>query len=85
MAEEKLIGRISHYFGKVNVGIIELSDALKVGDMIHVKGHTADFTQRIASMQVEHVVVDEGKSGDSVGIKIDQKVHEHDSVYKVIG
>ena len=85
MAEEKLIGRISHYFGKVNVGIIELSDALKVGDTIHVKGHSADFTQPISSMQIEHADVNEGKPGDSVGIKIDQKVHDHDSVSKVIG
>ena len=85
MAEEKLIGRISHYFGKVSVGIIELSDALKVGDTIHVKGHSADFAQSISSMQIEHADVNEGKPGDSVGIKIDQKVHEHDSVYKVIG
>ncbi|MBU4376519.1 MAG: hypothetical protein KKD29_03475 [Candidatus Omnitrophica bacterium] len=85
MAEEKLIGRISHYFGKPGVGIIELSDALKVGDTIHVKGSSADFTQQVSSMQIEHVIVDEGKAGDPVGIKIDQKVHEHDSVYKVIG
>ena len=81
--EERLIGRITHFYGKPGVGIIELSDSLKIGDMIHIKGHMSDFTQTIASMQIEHASVDEAKSGDCIGIKIDQKVHENDSVYKV--
>ena len=81
--EEKLIGKIVHYYGHLNVGIIELSDVLKVGDTIHMKGHTSDFTQQISSMQIEHAEVNEAKAGDSVGIKVDQKVHENDSVYKV--
>ena len=84
MAEEKLIGKISHHFGKVSVGIIELSDALKVGDTIHIKGHTSDFTQQVSSMQIEHAEVTEGKTGDSVGIKVDQKVHENDEVFKIV-
>jgi putative protease len=83
--EEKLIGKITHYFGKISVGIIGLSDALKVGDTIHIKGHSSDFNQQISSMQVEHAEVTEAKAGDAVGIKVDQKVHEHDEVYKVIG
>ena len=82
--EERLIGKIVHFYGNINVGIIELSDALKVGDTVHIKGHTSDFTQQISSMQIEHAKVDEAKTGDSVGIKVDQKVHEHDAVYKVI-
>jgi len=81
--EEKEIGKITHYFGNINVGIIELSDALKVGEKIHVKGHTADFTQDVSSMEIEHVVVSEAKSGDAVGIKLSQKVHQNDRVYKV--
>ena len=85
MAEEKLIGKIAHYYGHINVGIIGLSDALKVGDTIHIKGHTSDFTQQISSMQIEHADVSEAKAGDLAGIKLDQKVHEHDSVFKVIG
>jgi len=83
--EEKLIGKITHYYGNINVGIIELSDVLKAGDKIHIKGHASDFTQQIASMQIEHASVSEANVGDQVGIKVDQKVHEHDSVYKVIG
>ena len=83
MAEEKLIGKVTHFFGKPGVGIVELSDILKVGDTIHIKGHTSDITQQVSSMQLEHEDISEGKSGDSVGIKIGQKVHEHDSVYKI--
>ena len=82
--QEKEIGRISHYFGHINVGIIELSDALKIGDTIRIKGHSEDFTQSVDSMQIEHNAVEEAKAGDSVGIKVANKVHEHDKVFKVI-
>jgi len=81
--EEELIGKITHFYGRVGVGIIELSDALKVGDAIHIKGHTSDFTQQVSSMQVEHVDVSEAKAKDIIGIKVDQKAHVGDSVYKV--
>ena len=83
--EEKSVGKVTHYYGHLSVGIIELSDALKVGDKIHIKGHTADLTQQVSTMQIEHADVQEGKAGDVVGIKVEQKVHEHDSVYKVTG
>jgi len=82
MAEEE-IGVISHYYNHLGVGIIELSAPLKVGDTIHVKGAHDDFTQTVESMQVEYKDVQEGKAGDLVGVKISQKVHEHDKVYKV--
>ncbi len=83
--EEKEIGMITHYFGHLSVGIIKLTDALKVGDKIHIKGHTSELTQGVDSMQIEHTSVTEGKTGDSVGIKVAQKVHPNDRVYKVIG
>lgn len=82
--QEKEIGIITHYFGHVNVGIIKLSDSVKAGEKIHIKGHTTDITQDIDSMQIEHVNVPEAKSGDSVGIKVTTKVHPNDKVYKVI-
>ena len=81
--EEKEIGTITHYFGHINVVIIQLSDALKIGDTVHIKGHTSDFTQKIDSMQIEHASVTEAKSGDAVGIKIEQKSHPKDKVFKV--
>jgi len=83
MAEEKEIGKITHYFGKISVGIIELTNPLKVGDKIHIKGNATDFEQEVNSMQIEHEEVQEGKSGDSVGTKVDGLVKEGDLVYLV--
>jgi len=82
---EKEVGKIIHYFAHVGAGIIELSDSLKVGDTIHIKGHVADFSQPVLSMQIEHAGITEAKAGDQVGVKFDQKVHQHDKVFKVIG
>jgi len=81
---EKEIGKIVHYFGHVNVGIIELSDMLRIGDKIRIKGHMLDIMEDVASMQIEHADVTEAKAGDMVGIKVSQKVHEHDKVYKIV-
>lgn len=81
---EKLIGKITHYFNKISVGIIEITDGeLKVGDTIHIKGHTSDFTQPVTSMQLEHASIEKAKKGDAIGIKVDSPVHEHDEVYLV--
>jgi len=81
---EQEVGAITHFYGHLNVGIVELTDALKIGDTIHIKGHSSDFNQTVGSMQIEHKEVTEAKAGDSIGIKIDQKAHPHDKVYKVI-
>ncbi|OGX19745.1 MAG: translation elongation factor-like protein [Omnitrophica WOR_2 bacterium RBG_13_44_8b] len=80
--QEQEIGRIAHYYGHLNVGIIELNDTLKVGDTIHIKGHSSDFTQPVDSLQIEHASVPEAKAGDVVGIKVAQKIHPNDKVYK---
>jgi len=82
--QEKEIGKITHYYGHLSVGIIKLSDALKIGDSIHIKGHSSDFTQSVDSIQIEHANVSEAKSGDVIGIKIIQKAHPNDTVYEVI-
>ena len=82
--EEKEIGVITHYFGKISVGIIELNAPLKVGDTIHIKGAHDDFTQTIDSMQIEHDAVESGNKGDFVGIKVIQQVHANDKVFLVI-
>jgi putative protease len=88
MAEEKkeeLVGKITHYFGKIEVGIIEISKGkLAVGDKIHVKGTSTDFEQTVDSMQIEHEQVEKAKKGDAIGLKVKDKVREGDEVYKVI-
>jgi len=83
--EEKEIGKIIHYFGKVSAGIIKLTDTLKVGDTVHIKGAHDDLTQVVESMQIEHKILQEGAAGEEVGIKVSGKVHENDKVYKVTG
>jgi len=80
---EKQVGRITHYFAKIGVAAIELEGELKVGDTIHVKGHTSDWTQEVASIQIEHEQVEKAGPGDVIGIKVDGHAREHDVVYKV--
>ena len=81
---ETEIGRVSHYFNHLNVAAIEItSGQLKVGDTVHIKGHTSDFTTTVESIQVEHEQVEVAKPGDSIGIKVPEHVREHDHVYLV--
>jgi putative protease len=85
MAEQK-IGIVTHYFGKLGVAAIDITDGeLHVGDTIHITGHTSDFTQTVDSMQAEHDSVEVAKPGDSVGIRVGEHAREHDEVYKVTG
>lgn len=77
----KQIGKITHFFNKIGVGVIELQGELKVGDTIVITGHGKEFEQNVDSMQVEHEQVNEAKSGDAVGLKVDQPVKEGDLVY----
>ena len=82
--EGKLIGRVSHYFDKISVAVIELDVPLKVGESIRIVGGEAtDFTQEVESMEVEHEKIKKAKKGDSVGLKIKEKVREGYKVYKV--
>lgn len=88
MAEEiieegKLIGKITHYFSKIGVAVIELSDVLKVGDTIRIIGGETDFNQTVESMEVEHQKVQEAKAGESIGLKVSQKIREGYKVYKI--
>ncbi len=81
--EGKLIGKISHYFSKIGVAIIDLSDSLKIGDGIKIVGGENDFSQTVESMQAEHQNIEEAKAGDSIGLKVGQKVKEGYKVYKI--
>lgn len=81
---EEKVGRVSHYFRKIGVAAIDLTDGdLKVGDRILIKGRTTNFEEVVESMQIEHADVKEAKKGESVGIKVKEDVREHDIVYKV--
>ena len=80
---EKEIGIVSIYFSHVGVAAIELSDDLKIGDRIHVKGSTTDFEQVVNSMQIERKNVSSAKKGGHVGIIVSDKVRPNDVVFLV--
>lgn len=81
--EGKLVGKVAHYFSKIGVVVIDVSDNVKVGDTIRIVGGETDFSQTVESMEIEHEKVKEAKAGDSVGLKVNQKVREGYRVYKV--
>jgi translation elongation factor EF-1alpha len=84
MPEEE-IGKVASFFSKIGVAAIDITKGtLKVGDKIHIKGHTTDIEQDVDSIQIEHQNVPEAKPGDSIGIKVKDKVRDHDIVYKVL-
>ena len=69
MSEKKEIGKVKHFFGKISVAIIELTDGLKKGDKISIEGHDNSFEQIVESMQIEHNTIEEAKAGDAIGLK----------------
>jgi len=81
--EEKLIGKVIHYFDKIQVAIVELKDKIKIGDKIKIKGHNKEFEQEVISLQIEHKNVKEAKKGETVGMKVIEKVKEGDEVYLI--
>ena len=82
--EEKKVGDVIKFFGKIGVAAIRLTEGgLKVGDQIHIVGHTTDLVQSLDSMQVENKDVQEAGPGADIGIRVKDKVREHDVVYKV--
>ena len=83
--EEKKVGEVIKFFGKIGVAAIRLSEgSLHVGDTVRLVGHTTDFSQKIDSLQVENKSVQEAGPGADIGIKVKERVREHDVVYKVV-
>jgi putative protease len=76
------VGRVTHFFSKISVAVIELTAPLAVGDRIAIKGPTTDFEQVVESMQIEHQNVQRAEAGQSIGLKVAQRVRERDMVYK---
>lgn len=82
---EQLVGKVIHYWSNIGVAGIDITDSeLKVGDEIIFRGHTTDFKQTVESMQIEKDSIESAKKGTSVGMKVAQRVREHDNVYKVM-
>jgi|TARA_Y100000310_G_scaffold144500_1_gene143754 putative protease len=81
--ELKQIGKVSHYYTKLSVAVVELSSTLKVGDKIRIKGATSNFEQTVDSMQIGKDKIEEAKAGQSVGLKVKEHARQHDAVYKI--
>lgn len=81
--EMKDVGVIAHYFSKINVAVVELSDKLSVGDKILIQGSTTNIEQTVDSMQIEHANVTTAERGQSIGLKVKGRVREGDKVYKI--
>jgi len=77
------VGEVSHYFGNISVAAINLEASLKVGDEIRIVGYTTDFTETVASMQIDNDAVEEAGAGDEIGIKVKDRVRVGDDVYVV--
>jgi len=86
MAEPQMeaVGRVSGFFAHPSVAIVELSQPLKIGDAVYIKGHTTDFQQAVESMQVEHKPVQDARPGDAVGLKVNARCRKNDVVYKLV-
>jgi putative protease len=84
--EEKKIGTVMDYFAKIGVVAFRVEgEGLKVGETIHIKGHTTDLTQQVASIQIDRNAIQDAKPGDDIGIKIKDRVRKGDTVFKVVG
>jgi putative protease len=80
---EKEIGRITHYFNRLGVAVLELTEGLKVGDVVHILGHTTDFTQPVWSLEIEHRKIQAVGPGADVALEVSDRVRRGDRVYRV--
>jgi translation initiation factor IF-2 len=86
LSEEDLqeVGKVVHYFSRISVAVIQFTATLSIGDKIRVQGPTTDFEQTVQSMQIEHENVEMAKKGQSIGLKVDERVRENDTIYRVL-
>lgn len=79
----KLIGEVNHFYNRIEVAVIDLSDSLQVGDHVHFFGRSTDFRQVVQSMQIEHQPISEAGKDQEIAMKVERRVHNHDKVYKL--
>jgi hypothetical protein len=80
---EKRIGKITHYYDRIGVAVLELEEGLKAGDTVHIAGRRTDFVQRVSSMEIDHQKMLAVGAGADVALKVDEVVHEGDEIYRV--
>jgi hypothetical protein len=81
---EQRIGRVTHFYNRICVAVLDLSDRLEVGDVIHIRGRSTDFTQEVKSLEIEHEKVQSVGPGAEVALEVLKRVRRNDAVYKVI-
>lgn len=80
-----LVGEVNHFYDRIGVAVIDLVDALQVGDQVHFFGRSTDFRQEVLSMQIEHEPISEAGKGQEIAMKVERRVRNHDKVYKLSG
>lgn len=81
---ETKIGHITHFYNRISVAVLSLTDKLEVGDRILILGHTTDFIQNVSSMEIEHKKILSAGPGDEVALKVIEPVRKSDEIYKII-
>jgi len=81
---ETRIGRISHFYDRLSVAVLSLTDKLNVGDKVHIKGHSTDIVQEVTSMEIEHKKVASVGPEDQVALLVNEPVKKGDAIYKII-
>jgi putative protease len=81
MSEPRAIGKVIHYWTRLGVAGVELTDSLKVDDWIHFRGATTDFQQRVTSMQLDHQYINSAEAGQQIGILVADRVRTADTVF----
>jgi putative protease len=81
---ETKIGHITHFYNRISVGVLDLTDKLELGDKVHILGHTTDFIQNVTSMEIEHKKVTSVGPGDEVALKVIEPVRNGDELFKII-
>jgi len=83
MAEGKAeVGKVTHFYSKINVAVVQLTAPLSVGDSVLIKGDTTNFEQKVDSMQIEHENIQKAEAGKAIGLKVKDRVRPGDIVYK---
>ena len=80
--DEHQIGAVTHYFSHLSVAAVSLTQALAVGDRIHIRGHTTDLVQTVDSLEVEHGKVDRAGPGDDVALQVTGHVRDKDRIFR---
>ena len=78
-----LIGEVTHFYNRIGVAVLELTDVLQVGDQVHFLGRSTDFRQKVESIQIEHDAISEAGAGQEVAVKVERRVRRHDKVFKI--